>query len=321
MRPKTLALLAVAGMCGLVAMLGVQQVLSNQGNGKPETLKVLVATAEILPGQPLDEKNTEFKEWPAAAVPEGVLTKPEEMNDRALKVRAFPGDLITAAKVTKKGDHNASSDVPKGMRIASVPIDPTVAGSGLIHPGDKVDVLVTYSTRGRDVGNGTGKEVKTVLECIEVFAIDGHRDSSAIPTTPANQQAKNVSLLVSQAQAKLLKLADDVGEIHLILRASDDDERADATQLFDPQQAEVIVKQDDNSRDVEPQPVIQQESVKIVEPKTPKWKIEIFSGAGRRTEEVDLPENQPAESAPTNQAATEQTSSTWTASIKKLFGG
>lgn len=33
MRPKTLALLAVAAMCGLVAMLGVQQVLSKQGNG------------------------------------------------------------------------------------------------------------------------------------------------------------------------------------------------------------------------------------------------------------------------------------------------
>lgn len=74
MRPKTLALLAVAAMCGLVAMLGVQQVLSKQGNGTAETGQMLVAKADILPGQPLDENNVEFKEWPASTIPEGAVS-------------------------------------------------------------------------------------------------------------------------------------------------------------------------------------------------------------------------------------------------------
>lgn len=321
MRPKTLALLAVAVMCGLVAMMGVQQVLSNQGETKQETMKVLVATAEILPGQPLDQKNTEFKEWPTGMLPEGALTDPEQIKDRAIKVRAFPGDLITAAKVDKKGVRNASSDVPKGKRIASVPIDPTMTGAGLIRPGDKVDVLVTYSTRGRDLGNGIGKEVKTVLEYIEVFAIDGHRDSSVAPTTPANQQSKNVSLLVNQEQAKLLKLADDVGDIHLTLRAQDDEQRTDETELFDPRQAEVAVRHDSESRDVNSTPVSQVEPVTESEPKAKTWKIEIFSGSERRTEEVPLPEELPMESAPTAQTTNGSNATIWTSSIKKLFGG
>ena len=72
MRFKTIVLLAVAGTCGLVAMLGVQQVLSSNANeGKTQAVGVLVATAEILPGQALDEKNVEFKQLPVEVIPEG----------------------------------------------------------------------------------------------------------------------------------------------------------------------------------------------------------------------------------------------------------
>lgn len=35
---------------------------------------MLVAKADILPGQPLDENNVEFKEWPASTIPEGAVS-------------------------------------------------------------------------------------------------------------------------------------------------------------------------------------------------------------------------------------------------------
>ena len=216
MRLKTIVLLAIAGTCGLVAMMGVQQVLSSNANdGKSQAVQVLVATAEILPGQSLDETNVEFKQIPAEMIPEGAVTKPEQIKDRALKVRAFPGDLITAAKLDKKGIRNASSDVPKGMRAVSIPIDPTMTGTGLVRPGDRVDVLVTHRSTNSGREQGIGMEVKTVLECIEVFAIDGLRDTSAASVPEKSQtQVKNVSLLVNSAQVKLLKLAGGVG-VHL----------------------------------------------------------------------------------------------------------
>lgn len=293
MRVKTVLLLAVAVTCGLVAMLGVQQVLSKPAEGQPEVVKILVAKAEVLPGQPLEDKNVEFKEWPAQFIPEGAIRKAEQIKDRTLKVRAFPGDFITEMKLDKRGSRNASSDVPKGMRVASVPIDPTMTGSGLIYPGDKVDVLVTYKSAGRDlgVGSGIGKEIKTVLECVEVFAIDGQRDRSLAPSATGNSasQIKNVSLLVSHEQAKLLKLADDVGDIHLTLRPNDDDSHVDAEELFDPRQAEVVkIDSEMPEEEEEPQPVVQ---APPPEPKKKMWKIDIFKGVEKQTEEVDLPED------------------------------
>ena len=54
--------------CGLVAMLGVQQILSG-GPAEPDTVKILVARQEIGPGFELDETLVEFQDWPKATVP------------------------------------------------------------------------------------------------------------------------------------------------------------------------------------------------------------------------------------------------------------
>lgn len=300
MRPKTLALLAVAAMCGLVAMMGVQQVLS-KGDGKVETGRVLVATAEILPGQPLDKTNVGYKEWPAGTIPEGAVSQNEQFQDRTLKVRAYPGDLILEAKLDKKGARSASSQVPKGMCIASVPIDNTMTGIGLIQPGDRVDVLVTYrpATGNRDV-SGIGMEVKTVLESVQIFAIDGVTDATMIARA-GDQKAvasKNVSLLVTNEQARLLKLAGDIsgGKLHLTLRGMNDDTHVDANDLFDPSKAEHAFARDtETDRDVKQTvtPAEPKEPVTVAKPAQKKWKIEIIAGSDRRVEEVDIPNADP----------------------------
>ena len=298
MRPKTLALLAVAAICGLVAMMGVQQVLTNQGGVKTESGQVLVAKAEIQPGQPLDDTNVEFKVFPAGAIPEGAVVSKEQFLERTLKVRTFPGSQILEPMLDKKGNRNASSDVRDGMSVASVPIDQTMTGVGLVQPGDHVDVLVTYRPVGSREVNGVGKQVKTVLEYVEVFAIDGVRDPNLLPKAgdPKAVPMKNVSLQVTGEQARLLKLAGDVGTIHLTLRAMNDKNRIDEKELFDPRVAETAVVKNNEDRDLTPPAVVEKPAPEVkLDPKSgrKKWKIEIIAGAERRIEEVDLPEQEP----------------------------
>lgn len=296
MRPKTLGLLAVAVMCGLVAMMGVQQVLSNQGGEKAETASVLVAKAEILPGQPLDGTNVEFKSFPAGTIPEGAIVSKEQYLERTLKVRTFPGSQILEAMLDKKGARSASSEVRDGMSVASVPIDQTMTGVGLIHPGDHVDVLVTYRPVGSREVNSLGKEIKTVLEYVEVFAIDGVRDANLLPK-PGDPKAvpmKTVQLQVTGEQARLLKLAGDVGSIYLTLRAMNDKHRIDDKDLFDPKFADNTVVKNSEDRDTPPSVTIPVPELKP-EPKSEvkKWKIEIIAGDDHRIVEVDLPEEVP----------------------------
>lgn len=298
MRPKTLALLAVAVMCGLVAMMGVQQVLSNQGGQKTELSQVLVAKAEIGPGEPLNESNVEFKEFPAGTIPEGAIVSKEQLQERTLKSRVFAGSQILEAMLGMKGVRNAASEVRDGMSVASVPIDQTMTGVGLIQPGDHVDVLVTFRPVGTREVSGLGKEVKTVLEYVEVFAIDGVRDPALLPKAgdPKAVPMKNVSLQVTGEQARLLKLAGDVGTIHLTLRAMNDKHRIDEKELFDPKIAEPLISKSEEVRDM-PRPVAEVKPVPdpMVDPQSgrKKWKIEIIAGTVRRIEEVDLPEEAP----------------------------
>ncbi len=141
-----------------------------------------------------------------------------------------PNDQATSPKT--------SSDIPAGMRVASVPVDRSMTKLDLIRPGDHVDVFVTSRRVVKSDGvNRDVFETTMLLEHIEVFAVDGIADPHLLPETedpksedpkPAptkigRPNTKNVSLLVTPEQAQQLKQANDVVVgFHLELRGSND---------------------------------------------------------------------------------------------------
>ena len=125
-----------------------------------------------------------------------------------------------AAKSSRQSDR-ASSEVPAGMAVMSIPFATTMTSAGVIRPGDKVDVMMTKATANARGAQGIPKETKPVLENVEVFAIDGKRETFT-PTT-GDSKPKNISLLVTVEQTTQLKLARDVGELHVTLRSGQAD--------------------------------------------------------------------------------------------------
>jgi pilus assembly protein CpaB len=216
MKPKTLMLLCVAVGCGLVAMIGVQQALNKPKSAEVKTLQVAVALTDINPGEPLSEGNVGFKEVPLEGAREDSVTKPEEYAQRSLKVPLVAGDFITKAKLNEKGVIGKSAQIPIGSRIFTINVDETQSASGMVNPGDKVDVLVTFDAR-TPVGMVT-KSV-TLLERVDVFAVQdktkGDRLSSG-DTSKVN--ARQVSLVVTSDETTLLALAQRKGQLGLVWR-------------------------------------------------------------------------------------------------------
>src|SRR5262245_12259 len=103
MKMKSLMLLVVAVGCGLVAMLGVQQVLSSDRGQKIEKVRVLVALTEIDPGVPLTKDNADFREVAKDAVPEKAVVKKEEYEERAPNTRIFANQVICIPQLGEKG--------------------------------------------------------------------------------------------------------------------------------------------------------------------------------------------------------------------------
>jgi pilus assembly protein CpaB len=324
MRLKPMLLLALASGCGLVAMFLFQQATKgNTGAQAEENISVLVVIAEITPGQLLSDKNVEFRDYPISVVPENVVTVPEEFEERASRVRAFPGDFVTLDKLSGKGDHAPSQDIPAGMVACTILVDSAMTSSGLMLPGDRIDLLVTFTMRGQ---YGGGKVIKTVLEYVEVFSVDQRRE---IQSTKGEPIAKTLTLLVDRDQAMLVKLAEDIGKLHLTMRSKTDSEpRAADKDRFKPTDMSDFLGDDDeeegdeededepktNDDDLEqfldansqPEPLPAQISVSPVAlapltipaagPEVPafdsSWKIEIFAGDIKRVEEVQIPKSE-----------------------------
>lgn len=307
MKPKSVILLAVALGCGLVAMLGVQKALTKPEQKKAETVRVLVATTDISPGVPLDDMNTKFKEMAKTDVPPGAVTTPDQFADRSLRVGAVPDEIIMQAKLGEPGVYGASSEIPAGMRVVTVPVDLTKTHSGLIRPGDRVDVLLSYSVRS--AGFGEVKKVRTVLEYIKVFATDNLRAGEAGGKGDMSEiNAKNISLLVDPEQAKRLMMANSLGQLCLALRHKKDDEpvAGEAISMTDFEGLTASAGQEDDpfnpgenatareTLKAEIAPPAATEPAVAVEPPPQTWKVHIYAGGEHRVEEVTAPAELPA---------------------------
>jgi len=313
MKPKSLILFVVAAGCGLVAMVGAQQMLARNKDQKVDQVKVLVARAEIESGVRLTNEMVVFKDFPKDNVPEGAVLKEEQYIERALKSRAYPGQPIQIAQLGEKGQFGTSLEIPQGMRLATLKVDPTMIHSGIMKPGDRVDVVLTYSVQRR--GGPPDTRTRTILQYIQVFAMGNHTmGNEGSEKDPAAKDVKGVSLLVTPVQAELLKYAENKGGLHLTLRGVLDtapvmSPGADAEQL-DRLQTELFEEMNDTPKGQQVATAPQKkgngtfaefvkgepEESPPAEPAKPSWKVEVYAGDDKKVYEFEMDEPKPAPS-------------------------
>jgi pilus assembly protein CpaB len=225
MRPKTLVLLLLALGCGLVASIGISQVMQrNQDNGPGgETSPVWVAKAEIKANEPLTMTNLKLEQWPKEKIPPGALSKMEEIDGKRSRVIIYPGEAILDKKLLSKDEVDISYTVPKGWRLYTVLGDPRASQGGLLHPGDRVDVLVYVSKSTGPLETGT----KTILQDIRVFAVNDQVKASDDKGGSESITAKTVTLLLTPSQTEKIALASEIGKISLVMRSPDDPSMVD----------------------------------------------------------------------------------------------
>jgi pilus assembly protein CpaB len=299
MKTKSMVLLAMALGCGLVAMLGVQQILSGEQKVK-DTVPVLVVKQEIGAGMKLEASQVAFEDWPRENVPPGAVTSVAQYEERALKVRAYPGDVVLQAKLGEKGEYGASTTIAKGLRVVTVPVNMTSVHSGMIRPGDRIDVLCTYTTRRP--GGGDFSRTKTVLEYIEVFACDRNREGEGTETGKGTK-AENLSVLVTPEQAHVLMLAANKGKLQMALRNGEDKSSPHVAAVDDKIFDEIAASKGTEKEDPTKQPTDgdkkkTEELKQFLQASAPGakadadeevWAIEIFEGDTKRVETIKRP--------------------------------
>ncbi len=246
MRPKSLILLALALGCGLVASIGISQVLDGKNKAVVETVPIYVALQNINLGDPVDDSMVSLQEWPKDKVPLGAITEWEEIEDRRPRAVIFGGEPLLDGKFLPKGQsHDPISGIPAGMRLKTVSVDARKSAAGLLSPGDRVDLQLFVERNERK--NIALSVTKIILQNIRVFAVDQAVQRSA-DGAEARTVAKTVSLIVTPQQANRITTAENLGEISLIPRHPDDDKIVeDWEQSID----DLLARSDANSRERE----------------------------------------------------------------------
>src|SRR5271169_4056820 len=193
--------------------------------------EILVVTATLPPGTLLRAKDVVWR--PTAGKPEpGQILRPPggansanadldqqtrgEVYGAALRVGVTAGDPIRRGTIVKPGDRDFLEVVlSPGARAIAIPVATGGASTGLLYPGDRVDVILTQTFKN-DPPLIRRSVSETVVESLRVLAVDAP-DSK--PTSASNSFGRTVTLEVTPEQAEKINVATELGKLSLTLRS------------------------------------------------------------------------------------------------------
>jgi pilus assembly protein CpaB len=217
---KSLILIFIALGCGLVASIGISQVMNRDsgGGGSLEVEQILVALTDIDIGTKLTAQNVKLEDWPKAKVPEGAVIKLEDVKDKFSNARFYKGEPIHVTKISDSLG-NIASKVPPGYRAMPVKVDEDTVMKA-ISPGDRVDVLVFLRRDDREI---TQTGAFPILKNCRVFAVNTNTER-AVDAKGETSNFRTVSLLVKEDHTGELAVAAQMGKILLTLRRPDEED-------------------------------------------------------------------------------------------------
>jgi pilus assembly protein CpaB len=223
MNKKTLMFIVLSVFFGLGAVLIAQNWLAEN---QPEDftagqIQVFTVNTDLSVGTILDPKYIVSAVMPKNLLAAGTITDKSLLEKVVVKQKLFQGDIITQQRLAKKGEGSSlASLIGKNMRAITIRVNDVVGVAGFLLPGNKVDVLNTYNSKGKKVSTDV------ILSNVKILAID--QKASYDENKP--QIVRAVTLELSLEQAEILMNARDKGNIQLALRNPND--QADTSTLL-----------------------------------------------------------------------------------------
>ncbi len=206
--------------------------------------EVVKAARDIPAGTQLTKDLITIESVPERYLPPNYIDKQEAdiYLGTALAVKVKEGSMILASDFSvSEVSRDLSSKIPLGERAMSMPVDAVTGVSGLMRPGDRVDILGTFpiSTKNEliptaDAAEGeVGYVTMTLLQDVTLLATG--QQISEVSTGNDDEKKRTqsnyntVTLSVSVDEAELITIAQTRGKFNLLLRNRDDVDVAEVT--------------------------------------------------------------------------------------------
>lgn len=180
-----------------------------------EERAVLIAAQDIAPRVRITEAMLSKQMRPASAVEPGAISDPSQAVGSLALITIPAGTQLTATEVGTNVAFALPVRLQPGMRAVSIPVDRVKDVSGLIQPGDRVDVIAIPPQKS----GGPPPKAVTIFRAIRVLSVGSTLENPSATPSPAEQDAGTVTLEVTPGQADMLAWADANSTLRLALRS------------------------------------------------------------------------------------------------------
>jgi len=227
---KLIIIAIVLGIVGaLLAMLYLnakEAQLREQLKPKSQPIGVVVASRDLVKGEVLDSSTLSVRSIPRSFVSNlAVLPNDfEKIEGKVLQVNLARGKPLLNTFIGSEFPLDFSDTIIEKRRAITIQVDEINSFTGLLRPGNKIDLLVRAES---SLAGSDSKEIVPVLENVEVIATG--KDSAydyeekirilrgGVRANIA-QNYTTITLNVTPRQAAILSLAEESGDIIALLR-------------------------------------------------------------------------------------------------------
>ncbi len=219
---KTWISLGVALAIGLLTALGARTFLSRQveaieARAKHDTADIVVAKTEIAAGTKLGRENLAVRKVPVDFAQSGAV-RPEDfarIDGKAIAYDVKSGEMIMWSQMESQRAPTFSARLAPGQRAITVVVDEINSISGMLEPGDLIDLMFSVDQNGQ-------KLVLPLLQSVQIMAT-GQRVVDDLKSGEKTQFA-TVTLNTTPEQAKDIIIARETGKLTALLRNPNDKE-------------------------------------------------------------------------------------------------
>lgn len=213
--------LAVGGLAawGAKSYLGEQIAEIEAREKNKAKVQVVVAKTDLAKGTPLLPENMALRSIPQEWVHSGAITPDQFSRAEGAKL-AYPanaGEAVIWSQLEGQRAPTFSARLTQGRRAVTVPVDEISSLSGMVEPGDLIDIVVSIKNE-----NDKKSYTFTLLQSVIVLATGAQASLEEKDPEGQSRTFSTITLDTSPEDAKRVIAAREVGRITALLRAPND---------------------------------------------------------------------------------------------------
>jgi pilus assembly protein CpaB len=186
-----------------------------------KTVRVVVAKRDMTRGEPISSDAMAVREVPEDFVNADAV-RPDQFGALERQRLAVPlkrGDVLLPVHSEGNGGQVFSATLKKGLRALTFEVDAVNSISGMLRPGDRIDLI--YTAKPAFAGSNEGDVTAPLLSNVAVLATDQHlskRDEDG-----KERSFSTITLELSPYDANRIIVAKEAGHLTAVLRHPEDE--------------------------------------------------------------------------------------------------